>query len=173
MANFPRHPDKCGGLKPLGDYCFDTTLPIIVYMLVFVSIAVGGTILGEVEEEIIKLAYAGLFVLGIPILTASFFLPLMKIHNCMVHSRREEEDSYEARVSHLETEIYQTLDSGGELQIAKNAKQELEIIQLLNPNEAGYPTWPFRLRVIAKVYSPQILALVGVIISIVDLAINR
>lgn len=156
----------------MGDYCFDMTLPIVVYMLVFLSVGIGCSLFLPNEEGVIMLAYSGLFIMGIPILTASFLLPLSTVHEYMVQSRREEEDSFANKVSQLELIIDQSFNRSGELDKVKNAKAELDLIQVLNPNIVGYPTWPFPLSVIAKVYSPQILALVGVVISVVDLIIN-
>lgn len=180
----PSHPDKCGGLKPLGDFCFAMSLPIIIGGLVlgFVGVAGVSLAIGEAGANLYRYfgfctnctftpfsAYFSLILLIFfftPLIFATFFVPLWKIHHVMISSRREAEDDFATRVANLEEQIRSGIKSDADVGEAKIAKDKLEIIKVLDPNTTGYPTWPFRASLFLVLFSPQILSIAGFVLSV-------
>ena len=174
----PSHPDKCGGLKPLGDFCFSMALPVVSGGLALATIGVGGSLshlIGGIRSgnalfypASIYSANVLLIVLGAPLAAIAFLVPLWDIHRNMVERKKEAEDGFANRVARLEREIRTYIDQEGELDKAKIAKEKLEIVQVLHPARVGYPVWPFRLGVLVKLFSPQILSIVTGVVSVYE-----
>ena len=182
----PSHPDKCGGLKPLGDFCFAMSLPVILGGLVLAFVGVVGLALsiGDAGSNLYSYfelctnclfnpfsAYLSLtlwFFFCTPLMLATFFVPLWNIHQLMLTGRRKAEDEFAVRVSNLEEQIRSRLDSKKGLEEAKIAKDKLDIIKVLDPNTTGYPTWPFRSTLVIALFSPQIFSIGGFILSIYE-----
>lgn len=174
----PSHPDKCGGLKPLGDFCFAMALPVVAGGFTLATIGVGGSLSHLVGggrqgnplfySASIYSANVLLIVLGAPLAAIAFLVPLWDIHCNMVERKKEAEDAFANRVARLEREIRTHIDQEGELDKAKIAKEKLEIVQVIHPARVGYPVWPFRLGVLVKLFSPQLLSIVTGVVSVYE-----
>ena len=103
----------------------------------------------------------------LPLIFITFFIPLWDIHRYMASRKRKAQDDYANRVAALEQQIRSHIDLESGLEEAKVAKDKLAIIhEALNPNTSEYPVWPFRLTVVIKLLSPQIISLAGFALSI-------
>ena len=72
----PRHPDRCGGLKPLGDFCFSMTMPIIISGIILILLGFGGITPVDIPAMISPQNEAGRdTILFANILLFVFFLP--------------------------------------------------------------------------------------------------
>jgi MFS family permease len=185
----PSHPDKCGGYKPLGDFCFSMSLPVIIGGLVLSFVGMAGLALsvGNAGTNLYMyfgicryystcsfnpfFAYLALVLLVFiftPLIFITFFSPLWNIHRFMEAGKRVAEDEFANRVAGLEGQIRSHLDIDEGIDKAKIARDKLEIIQSINPNKTGYPVWPFRASLMLTLFSPQIFSIVGFALSIYE-----
>lgn len=248
----PSHPDKCGGLKPLGDFCLSMSLPVIIGGLVLSFVSIVGLFLsvsdagydlyryfdlgnnrkllafvildfsndldsGLLPEGLVQvfnrqnrfltqnaaveiqkagqvwvikddreftiyndndrlavyenlyffdpfIAYISLVILiliATPMILITFFIPLWNIHRFMVTQKRCAEDEFANNVAGLEEQIRSQINIKEGIEIAKTARDKLEIIQSINPNNTGYPVWPFRTSIVFTLFSPTFSQLLG------------
>jgi hypothetical protein len=136
----PLHPDKCGGLKMLGNLSFGIASPIFIgaaFYIGYIFVAVRGP-KGEydlvtVDLIIIIVAY------GLIVAVPAFFLPLWKIHTKMLNQREADDESYARNLENLRLAIQVSLNEG-KTEEANNLKKQLDLIQELHTT---YPQWPF------------------------------
>lgn len=159
----PNHPDGCGGLRQLGDFCLSMSLPIVSVGLVLATYAIGAV---PHYEKLSIWANVLLFVFILPFTVLTFLSPLWNIHLEMVKQKKKHEDEYSNQVSQLEQQIRSYVLDSRNLEKAKLAKEQLEILQAIDPNKTGFPVWPFRYNIFLPLLSPQILGLVGTAISL-------
>jgi hypothetical protein len=189
----PSHPDKCGGYKPLGDFCFSMSLPVIIGGLAcsFVGIVGLGLSISNAGANLYMyfgicqnystcyfdpffsyLSLAILVFICTPMIFITFFLPLWNIHRFMVASKRVAEDEFATRIAELEKQIRYYLDKDEGIDNAIIAKDKLEIVQAIDPNKTGYPVWPFRGFLLLSLFSPQILSIGGFALSFYEVFIK-
>ena len=174
----PRHPDRCGGLKPLGDFCFSMTVPIIISGIILILLGFGGITpvdisaivspQNETGRDTILFANILLFVFFLPLTIASFFLPLWNVHLEMARQKVNQEDEFSSEIMKLENELRNSVLKEKGWENAKIAKEKIEVLQVLNPQITGFPVWPFRVNLVISLFSPQILGIVGTILSLFD-----
>ena len=168
LAIQPSHPDNCGGLKMLGDFCFGMVLPILIGATLLGVYGIGGIIYPDLTRRLTIIPIAAnisLFVFVLPLAAIAFFVPLWNIHREMVRGKEEYEDEYAVRIEGLEKRIRVALDQKN-LEEAKNARDEFEILQALHPNRIGYPSWPFDRRILFTFLTSQVIPLLSLIASI-------
>ncbi len=159
----PSHPDNCGGLKLLGDFCFGMALPILIG-----STLLGVYSIGAALDSAYILSFAanvGLILFALPLAYIALFVPLWNVHQEMVSKRRAYEDEFSDRVTKLEDKVRSFLDKE-EVNSAKSAKEEIEIIQVLHPKSIGYPTWPFDSRILLRFLAPQIVTVLSLLVQL-------
>lgn len=161
----PTHPDKCGGLKPLGDLCMDATLPIITAGIMLVTV---GSISLDLYPVVSNMAKVFLFIFVGPLTAVVVFVPLWGIHAKMVEQKRKYENAFADQAMDLEEIIRLESTQTGNLKKAEIAKGKLEILQVLHPEKISYPVWPFRIKsTLLALFSPQILqTVIGFVIFI-------
>jgi hypothetical protein len=150
----PFHPDECGGLRLLGNFCFGLGSPLLIAS----GILIGSIIFSLVEyattlyrSETSNVYYLAadvglplLFVLlfFLPGIVLDFILPLRDIHRKMVSERKTNENSYFTRTKALREQI-QALLAAHQVEAAKAVQEEKTLMETLY---APYPTWPFHVR---------------------------
>lgn len=167
----PSHPDNCGGLKFLGDFCLLMALPILAGVAFFGIYGIGSAFVPTLlhgQKTIQVIALAGLILFDVPLAAVAFFLPLGHIHGCMVELKEAYEDEFADRVSKLLKRIQDDLDQGA-VDDAKAAKDEMDVVQVLNPATIGYPTWPFNRRTLVLYLLPQLLPFLGLVLQVIPL----
>jgi hypothetical protein len=140
----PAHPDKCGGLKKLGNFCFGSSAPILIGSAYFI-----GYIFVVLRDstgafDLISAAYT-LFVIllyGIPITIFTFFVPLWSIHRTMRSEREIYENKHAASIAAMREQIQELLDDN-QLDQAKTVQEKMKLIKALY---IPYPTWPFNFK---------------------------
>jgi hypothetical protein len=161
----PSHPDRCGGLKPLGSLCFNMAIPIL-FMGTFLTL--WGTITAikfPNYPQQMYTAYLGTFVVVFPLAIIAFIAPLWNIHVEMVRQKTLYQDRFSDRVVNLEMRIRSHLDNK-ELSQAEAALQELKILNELHPDKINYPAWPFERGILFKFWSPQLFSVITTVIGI-------
>jgi hypothetical protein len=162
----PAHPDNCGGLRFLGNFCLGLALPILVGVAFFALYGIGSTIFPMLihNQQTIQIgAGLGLIVFDVPLAVLSFFFPLWYIHREMVASKEAFQDIFGEYISQLEKKLWTAL-THTQLEEAKVIKEEIEIAQAMNPG--GYPSWPFDRRILFIYLLPQILPVLSLLLPL-------
>jgi hypothetical protein len=170
----PFHPDKCGGLKLLGNFCFGLVTPILISS----ALAIGYIFLNFISQRISEssidtfylILYVGipfLFILlyGFPVIVFAFILPMRAIHAKMVSVGETAEDTYITRIGALWEEIHVLLDTN-KIEEAKAVREKKALLETLH---TPYPTWPFSIR--SKIFSTVLGASSSFLIGMVTAAL--
>ncbi|MBV6396383.1 MAG: hypothetical protein HFACDABA_01981 [Anaerolineales bacterium] len=165
----PRHSDKCGGLRPLGKFCFESALPLIVAGLILAIVPSLRLMHIQIDEDDVLAIMSASMIFGFlaPLTVLAIFMPLWHIHLEMLERKNAHEDDFASRVMRLEEIIREHTTEKGDLKKAEAAKQKLEILQTINPDMQPYPVWPFNFTMtLLAALSPQIVqTLAGVILK--------
>jgi hypothetical protein len=165
----PGHPDNCGGLRPLGRFCFSMALPILVGVVFFAIYAIGDnlypTLLPHVPDTIRLGAGAGLLVFDVPLAALAFFFPLWGIHLEMVRQKELYEERFAARLAKMRQRLWSSIDTDA-FDEARTIRRQINILQLLDPDTLDYPTWPFSRRLLALYLIPQLLPIVSLVLPL-------
>lgn len=162
----PGHPDNCGGLKVLGNFCLSMAFPVLILAMLLGIFGIGGIIVNDIYLlPIISNVFLFLFVL--PLAAFTFFVPLWNIHQKMVERRDEYEDKFAERDEQLQQRMQSSLDKH-DMEDAKAAREELEILQVLHPDKIMYPSWPFDRSILVKFLTPQIIPFLSLLSGLVE-----
>lgn len=162
------HPDNCGGLRFLGNFCLGLALPILVGVTFFALYGIGGTIFPVLihNQPTVQIgAGLGLIMFDVPLAILAFFFPLWCVHREMVVSKEAFEDIFGDYVSQLEKKLWTTLTQK-HLEEAKAIKEEIEIAHIISSDIKGYPSWPFDRRILFIYLLPQILPVLSVLLPL-------
>ena len=163
----PDHGDLCGGLKRLGDLCFE-----MATILIFLSIVVAAfVLLGFPEVSIPAFQSMVVFVILVLLILATmvFFLPLLGIHGVMVKTKEALQDEATSRIAPVKARLRELVGKGKlNDKETQNLDKQLEKLIQLYPANMEFPTWPFTARVILIFYTSQILPIITVITGLVD-----
>ena len=164
----PNHPDQCGGLKPLGDFCIWMVSPILIGIICIGILVLRGVVgfnnLGLVARTTTIFSSVGLFMFLIPLALITFFNPLWNVHVFMLRKRRGYEHQYALMLENCLNEVHQHIQNN-DVPAAKVANEKYTLLQALHPNKIGYPVWPFDRAILLKFTMPQIISSISVIIS--------
>lgn len=165
----PFHPDKCGGLKLLGNFYFGLVSPqLIGFGLIFGQLLF--FLYNQFRIDAVLLALNGGFLILLSLLLAlvyafavivlAFMLPLWEIHTKMVSEGDRDEDTYVARIEALREEIQSLLDTN-RVEEAKEVQEKKVLVETLH---MPYPSWPFRfhLKIISTILGVSGSLLLGV-----------
>ncbi len=174
----PSHPDQCGGLKSLGNFCLRMVSPILIVTTLLGIYSIGSIffpIIIEYQRVVQIEANFSFIALVLPLAWVVFFYPIWKIHRTMVAKKNVYQDDaavqiakVESRLTKLEEKIWSSLDQG-KVEEAKTGKDELEILRALYPNTTEYPTWPFDFRTQLTFLATQIVSIIGLILPLIKL----
>jgi len=159
------HPDRCGGLKPFGDFCLGAAVPIIVGGLALVAVSI---LRLDFYSALSRIATTFIFVVVGPLTALTVFMSLWSVHIKMSEHRKAYADGFAEQILLLERDVFANTREKGDLNKAKTAKEKLEILRSLHPDQLDYPVWPFRFtRTVLTIFSPQLLVtLVGIVTTI-------
>jgi hypothetical protein len=154
----PGHSDRCGGLKPLGDFCFDAAVPLIGGGIILSTIPI---LNWDIDQVLSVMASAAIFVVIAPLTIMTVFIPLWNIHIEMTGQKRRYGDSFAIQAMTLEQIILLHTSEKGNIKKAEIAKDKLEILQTVNPGKISFPVWPFKFTgTVLTLFSPQIIQLI-------------
>lgn len=159
----PNHPDKCGGLRPLGNLCFGVALPILIG-IIFLGIYASGIIVDK-GLPITNAANIGLFFFALPIAYFAFFSPMWKVHIEMKEQKSKYEEGYYEQLTRLENGLRIAVN-GNNGDATKTAKENLDAYRTFDPDKMSYPTWPFNRSILLKFLTPQIIPILSLVIQL-------
>lgn len=152
----PFHTDKCGGLKSLGNFCFNSVVPILFsfgftigfIFLLFISGALSVSRIDAFDLSLfVGLPLLLILLYGSFLIVFAFIRPLWDIHQKMDKKRETDEDIYNASIEELREKIQSLLDKD-KVEDAKVLQEKKAILETLH---SPYPTWPFSFR--TKIFS--------------------
>ena len=147
--------------------CFAAALYLIGSGLVFAVIAILDL---DIDYTLGFISTVMIFVVIGPLTALAVFVPIWNIHEVMVQQKRIYFDKYSVQTKQLEEIIFDHTKESGILNHAVEAKDKLEILEVLHPERVNYPVWPFKLTsTVIFMFSPQILkTLAEVVMTIYD-----
>jgi hypothetical protein len=166
----PSHPDNCGGLRPVGNFCFFMVAPIliaIVYLALFGILLRGLDIwsLDPAHRAVVAFENVALFIVAIPLAIFVFFNPLWSFHQVMEKGRQKYENEYSMLLKNCWDEMRQNIENN-DVAAAKISSDKLGVIQELHPDKIKYPVWPFDRSILLRFATPQILSVLSFVIPL-------
>jgi hypothetical protein len=167
----PWHPDGCGGLRIVGNFCLRMALPILTGVMFFGLYGIGTFFLPGLlpsGKQAIQIgANLGLLVFDIPLAALAFFHPLLGIHAEMLRKKQAYEEQFAGHLKRLYNLLGPALERGN-LDEIKQVGEEIEIARRMHPLVIDYPGWPFNRRILLTYLLPQVFALISAILPIVS-----
>ena len=170
----PFHPDHCGGLKLLGNYCFGIGSPLLIGSGLIIGFLISalleyspGYAYSAVYLALIVSFPLLLLLCGFPVIVLAFILPLRDIHTKMVSEGEINENIYVARMETLREEIQSLLDTNQ----AEEAKAVQEKKALVESLYIPYPSLPFRFR--SKIFSTVLRVGGSLLIGLMAVALQQ
>ena len=168
LAIQPKHPDKCGGLRPLGDWCLMIALFLLIPAVYLSFWGIVITFFPSNFQLIVDLWgkwYQQLLVVLSATAVFLFFRPLYVIHLQMEKRRREiqaELDDLSRKID----EIMFELRNKAETLTPEQGKQRLEMMDFMQKvyeQSKTTPTWPFDANGLWRFVAAQAVPLLGLI----------
>jgi len=159
----PEHRDSCGGLKKLGDICFEIGSIMVVpcFLLGFFFILISQ--FPKVPSSFIFLIYVTLCVV-VGFTSLAFFWPLLKIHGVMVKEKESFNDEAISRIAPVKSRLREIIHlEDAKAEEITNLKKKLETLEKLYPDNLKFPTWPFSPNALLVFYTTQILPIITVV----------
>jgi len=160
------HPDKCGGLRPLGDLCvlIATVLSPVVFLiagwLVFFLLAGRLEIPIENARRLIA-TLQGLLILAVFVDLLAFYLPLAAIRRTMLRARQLVEVEMNDVTAQIRDANTRLLSETERLTTEQSAEleQKLEFLKRVYDRNIKIPTWPIALGQWGQVISTNFVPL--------------
>jgi len=163
LAIQPNHPDKCGGLKPLGDLSLITA---VVILIPSIYLAIWGFVTTFFENPALELyivLWSGLFRQWLIILAVlallAFLLPVYEIHLQMERRARKIRGELDVLSQKID-EISLELRTHAYTLTSEQGEEKLRLIEFMKKvyaENSRVPTWPFDWKTIAQFASAQAL----------------
>jgi hypothetical protein len=159
----PNHPDRSGGLKPLGDLCFNLALVLLVPAFL---IAVWLVAMTQPGLEILQLWQRFLSGLLILLCLGGIFLflrPLWKIHRSMEAQRDIIRRDLDRLSNHIGLSPLTALSQGNRIPSDQGQGQfdRVDLIKRAYDEYWNVPTWPFDWNVLVKFATAEALPLLS------------
>ena len=165
----PKHPDRSGGLRPLGDLCFNSALVILVPAITLsIWVVVGSQPLPGFE---VYALWSGIFRKWLIVLSiASAFLfiqPLYGIHRQMEKQKQEiqhEMDEVSRQIGTILLKLRTQAETfGSEERIQQLA--QLEFLRKVYEENSQVPTWPFDLNIVLRLAAVEAIPVMSFVVS--------
>jgi hypothetical protein len=170
------HPDRCGGLSPLGILCFWNAMIISVAGIHLGAWLIIAPNLAEPYQDLAATyhdLYIALLVVPLVFAVVGFFLPLRAAHQEMLAERERLERRLAQISNRIDQLSRQMLDKADELEpeVLEAMGKQLKSMRETYMENQHPPVWPFDTRLLMKFVSTQtvpILALTGLGAPLLD-----
>lgn len=156
------HPDKAGGLSPLGDLILAMATILIVASLALSGLIIGADYVAFVYTETFSKVFLGLVLM---LSLIAFFLPLISAHDRMVAEKKKQE-SLLAEIARRINELEQSARTNLQEMDYKERRQvfeEIDVLTELYGRTTSMPTWPFGRDIFLRFVTPQVFSLLSLI----------
>jgi len=123
-------------------------------------------------QEVVPALVTGMYIASIVMSVSSFlvfFLPLWRIHNVMVREKASLQDEAVSKIAPIEANLRDLVVQGV---LASNEAQTLDSqlskLRELYPKGVKYPTWPFDTNILLKLFTPQIVPVITMMVGLAD-----
>jgi len=149
------HPDRCGGLRPLGDLCirFDYILLILLIYLIL-------RIFFHYDIEFEVYFYLFLSVAYFSIVTLIFFYPLWPIHALMKTQKRALMNKLSKKLDPMYRELIV-----GRTNISAKDLEKIGKMDMIYNRANEMPVWPFDTGSLIKFFSTVFIPILGIILQ--------
>lgn len=158
----PNHPDKCGGLRFLGNFCFGMVIPILIGAVLLGIVGLVGEIL-PASDELRLGSNLALLLVALPMTYITFFTPMWGIHTEMQKRKTEFQEKLASHISKLDAKVKLLLDQE-KFEDAKKSLGELDAIRTSSENK--FPVWPFDFAILARFLTPQLVPVLSFVFGI-------
>jgi hypothetical protein len=132
----PLHPDRCGGLKPVGNFCIK-----IDYILLVVGLAIAAFSIFPHAKEMNTLICFALF-LYVFFATFFFFYPLWTVHDSMETQKRSLLNNLNEKLDSVYQETYEEIIARG-IDVDERKLNKIEKMDMIYERANKMPVWPF------------------------------
>ena len=157
----PFHPDRCGGLRPVGAIGLRNQYLTSVIGLNILSFIIGKTWL--IVPDALLFLMIGLTVTYVVIGPILFVVPLLPFHDGMVRSKSEWMTEVAQRLRVELARVRENLANGD---VSKNDEELIQRLQKFGDLIEGFPVWPFDARTVRKFLTAYVVPIVGSIGSV-------
>lgn len=162
----PLHPDKAGGLRPLGRYALRSTYPIAVAGSVAAVAIYWSIINGEPYTYVYLAAFA--YIILAPWM---FFAPLSSVHQAMLNAKNDLKTKISRQFNNDYSLAYNEI-SGSAKQLKDNL-EKLEQLQKLHKMADAFPVWPFDIQTMRQFVLTMLSPVFSVLLSIGTNFLNK
>lgn len=155
----PLHPDKCGGLKPIGDISLGFDLIIFGIGIGIV----GNVYLSETLYIPVVIVWLLLYIL---LACFFFFYPLWGTHKAMRDEKNSVLDKLSIAMDEIYLNVYEEIASEGEA-IRNKKLEKVERLDKIYQRANEMPVWPFDMNTIMKFMSTVAFPIATISIKIV------
>jgi hypothetical protein len=158
------HPDKCGGLSPLGNLCLLNGLivsPTGIYLGLWIIL--GPYTPYRFEALFWQPTYYQLLLVPVLISAVSFFGPLQSVHAALQRTRERAEGELDAIAGDIDRLTRELLEDGGTLESreVEARSRKIERLKALYEQYENLPAWPFNAQIVTRLVVPQIVPIAG------------
>ena len=149
----PNHPDECGGLRFIGNFCFRMVVPILLGAIFLGVVSLAEGIL-DASAGLRLGSNLALLIVGLPLTYITFFTPMWGIHTEMQKRKAEFEEDLASHLLKLDSRAKSLLKQEN----FEEAKKTLEELNSIKTSSSGkFPVWPFDLAILARFLTPQLV----------------
>jgi hypothetical protein len=177
---WPKHPDRCGGVRFVGTFCVQMVLPLLAGISAYSLFYFGASLLVLLNSNFhiagsvaLRASARGVVVVAVPVTVAVLLVvtitalwPIWSVHGAMRAHQQVDEATFTRSAKRLTDEITAGLAANNLVQ-ARAAKDELELVEAVHVPAENYPTWPFERRLFVRFVAPQVISVLGAVGSAV------
>ena len=158
------HPDQCGGLEPLGNFCLWNAFIVTIAGLFFgcwLIFGPGSPFNKTIEPYITKYRFFSLITIFVAIIT--FILPLLSIHLYMLKKKTKIKSQMNILNQRITEENNLLLDKVDKIDPAEGDEilKKIEQMRKIYNNYQKMPTWPINIKIWTKFIASQIVPILG------------
>jgi hypothetical protein len=158
------HPDRCGGLSPLGNLCLLNGLiisPTGAYLGLWI---IFGAYTPFRDEALFwQPTYYQLLLVPVIASVLSFFGPLLSVHATLKRTKERAEQELDQAARAVDSLARELLESGGALEPreVERRSRKIERLQALHAQLENLPVWPFNTGIVSRLVLAQLVPLAG------------
>jgi len=164
----PLHPDRAGGLRPLGQYALKTTYPITLLGIAAVLFEYWLYLGGEFSTAYVT---HGIVILYFVLAPVVFFLPLWSAHGAM---RRAKEDLLLGISRQFNQDFSRAyLEVASSSRTLRDNVEKVEQLQKLHDLASAFPVWPFDAQTIRRFLVTVLSPLLALLVTLLGEALTK